>query len=82
MVFRNRMSAIIDDFIKSGRRLITDTKASQPKSERPKDKKGRVAEPTGDAHDIFVRRCIKEKPSKKEVLEDIRAFIKEAEAKI
>jgi hypothetical protein len=76
------MSSSIDDFIKSGRRLITDTKAVKVVTERPKVN-GKPAQPSmTDAHERFVNRVIKDKPPVKEIIEDIKRFIQEAEAKL
>lgn len=67
----------------SGKRLLVDTKT--PKDERTKSKmvKGKDPEPVNeDAHVAFQKRCIKEKPSKKEVVEYFKTFIEAAEAKL
>ena len=67
----------------SGKRLLIDTKT--PKDERTKSKmvKGKAAEPVSeDAHIAFQKRCIKDKPPKKEVVEYFKTFIDAAEAKL
>ena len=79
------MSSFVNDFLQSGRRLVVDTK--QPKirkTERPKDPNtGKPALPVAqDAYQVFIKRCINDKPAKKEVVEDIKRFIEAAEAKL
>ena len=79
------MSSFVNDFLQSGRRLVVDTK--QPKitsTVRPKDPKtGKPALPEGqDAYQVFIKRCINDKPAKKDVVEDIKRFIESAEAKL
>ena len=78
------MSSFLDDFYKSGRRIVLDTKQPKiKKTERPKDPMtGKSPLPAEGAHEVFIKRCINDKPSKKEVVEDIKRFIEAAEAKL
>ena len=71
------------DFINSGRKIISDTKT--PKLPNSKAEKLPTASDmmkggkpmTG--YDVFIKRIIKELPSKKELIEDFQNFIKQAE---
>ena len=76
------MSSFVEDFYKSGRRLVLDTKQPKiKKTERPKDPRtGKSPLPAEGAHETFIKRCINDKPPKKEVVEDIKRFIEAAEA--
>tara|TARA_R110000822_G_scaffold136618_1_gene274142 strand:- start:580 stop:816 length:237 start_codon:yes stop_codon:yes gene_type:complete len=72
----------IKEFINSGRKIITDTKT--PKSTTAKKSvslEESVASDTGDAHSIFIKRTIKDKPKKSEIIEDFKKFV-EAEEKL
>lgn len=71
------MSAYLDDVLKAGRRILTDTKT--PKLIVKKEKA--MGSPTEtDPHKIFIRRTIQEKPKKAVVVEEIKRFITSAEA--
>jgi hypothetical protein len=78
------MSSFLEDFYKSGRRIVLDTKQPKiKKTERPKDPMtGKSPLPGNGAHETFIKRCINDKPSKKEVVEDIKRFIEAAEANL
>ena len=75
------MDSILKDFLSSGRALVSDTK--KPVVKLPKsDKKGKqsMSDTETDPHKVFIRRIIKEKPPKKEVIEQFQRFIDSAEA--
>lgn len=79
------MDTILKEFLQSGKALVADTK--KPRIVMKKDsKKEKVskAELMGEAeqnpHKIFIRRTIKEKPPKKEVVEQFGRFIEQAES--
>ena len=79
------MSGFVNDFLQSGRRIVLDTKQPRiKKTERPKDPRtGKPALPVAeDAHQVFIKRCINDKPSKKDIVEDLKRFIEVAEAKL
>ena len=69
-------------FLQSGKKILTDTKTAR-KSE-PKTKK--LPPPTPDEpldpHERFVKKCIRDKPSKKVLLEFFEDTIKSEEAKL
>lgn len=69
------MSNSIADFLKSGKKLLEDTKL--PKMTAPKNAK--VPEPSGDPHKMFIRRTIQERPKKAEVVAELKKFIAAAE---
>jgi hypothetical protein len=74
------MDANMKQFIESGKRLLSDTKT--PKQKPSKVAPAKMDEPVGDAHDVFVRRTIKEKPSKKDIVVELKKFITVAEKDI
>ena len=73
------MDSILKDFLSSGRALVSDTK--KPMTKAPKNEKGKhsMMETETDPHRVFIRRIIKEKPPKKEVVEQFQRFIDAAE---
>lgn len=70
------------DFMSSGKALITDTKTPKVKSESVKAaKRGLEAViEEKDPHRVLIRRCIDDKISKKDVVEEFKKFIDAAEA--
>ena len=72
------------DFLKSGKRMITDTKQPKVKTTAVPAKKKSEAldgdEP--DPHKRFVKYCIKNKPDTKELMKEFEKFIQIEEAKL
>jgi hypothetical protein len=74
----------IQQFLASGRALLTDTK--QPRKLPMTSKKGAAPPPAlgapaeTDPYKIFTRRAVMEKPSKADLVKDIQRFIEAAEA--
>lgn len=61
---------ILRDLQKTGRKILTDTKAPKNTLNVAKPIKGSPApEPILDLHQAFVKKAIKDKPKKKEVVE-------------
>lgn len=66
--------------LKTGQKLLVDTKGRKPVTEAPK--KGKIP-PLGtpgnsvetDPHKGFVKRCIQEKPKRAEMVKDIQRLI-------
>lgn len=77
------MDTILKDFLSSGKALVADTKKPKLKVMN-KNEKATKAELMGqteqDPHRILIRRVIKEKPPKKELIEQFQRFIEAAEA--
>lgn len=74
------MDSILKDFLSSGRALVSDTKKPMtkiPKAEKPARSIDPMGEP--DPHRTFVKRVIKEKPPKKELVDVFQQFIDTAE---
>ena len=69
------MDGFLNKILSSGRTLLADTKA--PK--RTKKPLPSVTPTDEDPHKVFVRRTIEEKPKAKEVVEEIKKFIKSEE---
>lgn len=70
--------------LKSGHKLLVDTKARKPVTDAPK--KGKIPPLTQssmtqetDPHKRFVKMCIQNKPKKADMLKDIRSLISTAE---
>lgn len=79
------MEGALKDFLTSGKALITDTKLPKVKSESVKaPKTGTVAMTTenNDPHKILIKRCIDDKISKKDLVEELKKFIAVAEAEL
>lgn len=71
----------IAEFLKSGKALITDTKMPKVKTESVKATKPeqKALMPDSDAHKVLIRRCIDDKISKKDLVEEFKKFIAVAE---
>jgi hypothetical protein len=68
------MSTAYDEMIKSGRKLLQDTKTPALKKKDTKTKS--IDTPIdSDPHKVMIRRTIQEKPKKKELIEDFQKFI-------
>ena len=67
--------AVLNHYLNSGRHLLMDTKMPRKIGAKPK----KIDDPESDPHKIFVRRCVAEKPKKKDIVDDIKKFIKAAE---
>ena len=69
-------------FLKSGKKILTDT--TTPRKIEPKTKK--LPPPTPDEpldpYERFVKKCIRDKPSKKVLLEFFEDMIKTEESKL
>ena len=74
------MDKLLQDLAQSGRRIITDSKT--PKQNKTKTQAIPVKaqeKMSGDAHEVFIKRCVKDKPPKKELVEEFKKFIDAAE---
>lgn len=72
--------SIVKEFLKSGKAIITDTKL--PKAQPTKKQvplQESLSEPSGDRHQVFVKRVINTKPKKSEILEEFIKIVQEAE---
>lgn len=68
----------LKNLIDSGHKLIGDTKLQRPKAVPKK----MSVEDSKDPHKVFCRRMIADKPSKAELLADVKKFIEIEEAKL
>ena len=74
------MDENLQRLFKSGKKLLTDTKARKPVTEAPK--KGKIP-PLGtagnsvetDPHKAFIKRSIQEKPKKADMIKEIQRLI-------
>lgn len=74
---------ILQDLAKSGKKIILDTKA--PKNTASVGKKvvaTVAAEKPLDQHQAFVKKCIRDKPSKKEIVEFFERICEAEERKL
>lgn len=77
------MSDYLSQILKSGKKLLNDTKVPATKEKRETVAKSATAPPTdSDPHKAFIKRTISEKPKKLDVVEDLKRFIKTEEAKL
>lgn len=78
------MSDYLSQLMKSGKKLLTDTKTPATKEKREQVAKSATSTaPTEtDPHKAFIKRTISEKPKKLEVVEEFKKFIKAEEAKL
>ncbi len=78
------MDATLQALMSSGKSLLLDTKQRKatPGSVAAKSKHtiaGAAAVTETDPHRLFIRKVIDEKPSKTDIVEHMKKFIKEAE---
>lgn len=74
---------ILRDLQKTGRKILTDTKAPKNTLNVAKPIKGSPApEPILDLHQAFVKKAIKDKPKKKEVVEFFQRVCEAEEKKL
>lgn len=73
------MDRALQDFLNSGKRIITDTKLPKSKETKKAPTLESSTAPIGDPHQVFVKRVIQNKPKKAEILEDFMKFVDLAE---
>lgn len=76
------MDGTLKQFMESGRHIIQDSKLPKQKPSKVAPTPEKMDEFVGDAHQVFVRRTKKELPKKLDVVEELKKFIKVAEANI
>jgi hypothetical protein len=75
------MDATYKSFLESGRHLVMDTKMPRKVGAKPPPIAMTGGGPgSDDPHKTFVKNAITSKPKKTELVEDIKKFIKTAEA--
>ncbi len=72
------MSAYLQDILKSGKKIITDTKVPAKMISKKKTSPMDIPAET-DPHKLLIRRTIEEKPKKSELIEEFKKFIQAAE---
>jgi hypothetical protein len=74
---------ILRDLHATGRKILTDTKSPKNTSNVAKPVKVKAApEPVQDIHQAFVKRAIKDKPPKKDVVEFFKTVCELEEKKL
>ena len=81
------MSDYLSQILKSGKKLITDTKIPASKEKRETVAKSVAKAEAGgtvdtNPHKAFIKRVSSEKPKKDEVVKDLKRFIEQEEAKL
>ena len=81
------MDERLAQLLKSGQKVLSDTKARKPIAHAPKKSKippltQDMAVQETDPHKRFVKMCVQNKPKKAEMLKDIRSLIEAAEAEL
>lgn len=71
------MTDLLRDFLKSGKKLLDDTKAPKRMKKQPD-----LSEMETDPHRVFVKRTINEKPKPKDLVKELKRFIDAAEAEL
>ena len=80
------MSDYLKDVLSTGRKILSDTKT--PKKVIVSDKKPSLPNPAAgsgpesDPHKVFVKRAIKERLKKSEVVELVQKFCDDADSKL
>ena len=72
------MDATYKAFLDSGRHLLSDTKIPRLSNKKPGRPMTSVEE--SDPHKVFTKYAIDNRPKKSELVDDIKKFIKAAEA--
>ena len=82
------MSDYLKDILASGKKLLTDTKTPR-KALEPEKKTGKIPNPAAGSdpvetnpHKIFVKRGIKERLKKSEIVEELQKFCDAEDAKL
>ena len=82
----SRMDQGLKNFLNAGKNLVLDTKlegAKKQKTAVPKPGKEMLDRPVeSDPYKRFAATCIKDKPSKKDLVEKLEQFIQAEEAKL
>jgi hypothetical protein len=76
------MDGTLKQFMESGKHLIQNTRLPKQKPSKVAPSPEKQDEFVGDAHQVFVRRTKKELPKKLDIVEELKKFIKVAEADI
>lgn len=77
-----QQNGYLSQVLKTGRKILTDTKAPATKEKREKIAQNAKEPVESDPHKAFIKKTITEKPKKEDVLKDFRRFIEEAESKL
>ena len=77
-----QQNGYLSQVLKTGRKILTDTKLPASKEKRDKIVKNQEQPVESDPHKAFIKKTITEKPKKEDVLKDFRRFIEEAESKL
>jgi hypothetical protein len=81
------MDPTLKALFESGRTLLADTKMPRklPTKSQKVSKSEAMGAPTPaetDPYKVFIKKCVLEKPKKKEVLDSLKRFIVAAEAEV
>lgn len=82
------MADYLKNVLASGAKILADTKTPRKNPESADSKPGKLPNPAvgspleRDPHKVFVKRAIKEKPKKAEIVEELQRFCDEADSKL
>lgn len=83
------MSDYLKEVLASGRRVLSDTKQPRKPPVQESKKPGILPNPAAgsgplekDPHKVFVKRAIKEKMKKAEIVEEVQRFCDDADSKL
>lgn len=82
------MSDYLKEVLASGRKLLTDTKTPRKAPVQESKKPGLPNPAAGsgtlekDPHKVFVKRAVKEKLKKSEIVEEVQKFCDDADSKL
>lgn len=76
------MDSTLKNFLASGKKLLGDTTTARAVDTKKQPKSLSINDTETDPHRRFVKRVIREKPTKKELVKDLEQFIAAAEAQL
>lgn len=76
------MDSTLKNFLSSGKKLLGDTTTPRAVDTKKAPRALTIEDTETDPHRRFVKRVIREKPTKKELVKDLEHFIASAEAQL
>ena len=82
------MADYLKSVLSTGARILSDTKTPRKNPESADSKPGKLPNPAAgsplerDPHKVFVKRAIKERPKKADIVEEVQKFCDEEDAKL
>ena len=82
------MADYLKSVLSTGAKILADTKTPRKNPESADSKPGRLPNPAvgspleRDPHKVFVKRAIKERPKKADIVEEVQKFCDEEDSKL